>query len=392
MATPGISDLVIVGGAAVGASAGWHAKRLLPANATVTIVERDPTFAHAATTLSAASIRQQFSTPENIALSLYGLDVLRDLATGDQGLDPGFVEGGYLVLAPTGAGEALARNHAVQIEHGADNVLLDRAELAERFGWISTEGLDAGCLGLSGEGWFDAHTFLRALRRRARESGAMLLAGEVTAIETHGDTARAVRLADGSRIACGTLVNAAGPSAGRLAALAGQELPVEPRKRTVFVVDCPGAPDDLPLIADPSGVWLRREGRTCLTGYSPPASRDGPCDPTDFEPDHDLFEETIWPALANRIPAFETLKVLSAWAGHYDYNVLDQNAIIGPDVTMSNLLYANGFSGHGLQHAAGAGRAVAEWIVHGEYRSIDVSRLGHGRIVAGRPLFESNVI
>ena len=203
---------------------------------------------------------------------------------------------------------------------------------------------------------------------------------------------RDVGLADGTRIACGTLVNAAGPSAGAVAALAGRRLPVEPRKRTVFVVDCPDAPEAMPLIADPSGVWLRREGRMFITGRSPPEAEDGPCAADDFDPVHDEFETEIWPALATRIPAFETLKVMNAWAGHYDYNSLDQNAIVGPDESFPNLVYVNGFSGHGLQHAPGAGRAVAEWIAHGEYRTIDLTRFGYARTVSGDPLYETNVI
>jgi glycine/D-amino acid oxidase-like deaminating enzyme len=188
------------------------------------------------------------------------------------------------------------------------------------------------------------------------------------------------------------LVNAAGPSAGKLAGMAGRPLPVEPRKRTVFVIDCPDALPSLPLIADPSGIWLRPEGRGFITGYSPPELEDRVADPQDFAPDHDIFEETLWPALAARIPAFERLKVTGAWAGHYDYNVLDQNAVIGPDPELGNFIYANGFSGHGLQHAPGVGRAVAELIAHGSYRTIDLSVFGYERIVSGRALIERNVI
>jgi glycine/D-amino acid oxidase-like deaminating enzyme len=177
-----------------------------------------------------------------------------------------------------------------------------------------------------------------------------------------------------------------------LAATAGRPLPVEPRKRTVFVIDCPDAPRDLPLIVDPSGVWVRPEGSGFITGYSPPGADDSTADPADFGPDHALFESILWPALAARIPAFERLKVTGAWAGHYDFNTLDQNAIIGFDPVLPNLIYANGFSGHGLQHAPAVGRAVAELIAEGRYRSIDLSVFGYERVAACRPLFERNVI
>jgi glycine/D-amino acid oxidase-like deaminating enzyme len=225
-----------------------------------------------------------------------------------------------------------------------------------------------------------------------RAAGVSLIEAEITAIDTAPGRVNGVRLADASRIGCGALVNACGPGAGALAALAGRPLPVEPRKRTVFVVDCPAAPDGLPLVADPSGIWIRPEGRYFLAGYSPPAAHDHTADPHDLEPDHGLFEDTLWPALAARIRAFETLKVVNAWAGHYDFNTADQNAVIGPDPELPNFIYANGFSGHGLQHAPGVGRAVAEWLTFGAWRSIDLSVFSYDRIAQNRPLIERAVI
>lgn len=386
-------DVAIVGGAAIGTAVAYFLKVVERFAGSVAVIERDPSFRTASTTLSAAGIRQQFSTPENIRLSRFGLEFLRGLAErhGPEA-DPGFREAGYLILAGEGGRQALEENHRTQRAEGAPIALIDRAGLAARFPWLATEGIAAGGLGLSGEGWFDSHSLLRTLRRQARDAGATMLVGEVSGIDAEPGIVTAVRLADGGRIACDFLLNAAGPAAGRVAALAGRPLPVEPRKRTIFVIDCPDAPRDLPLVADSSGIWVRPEGRSFIAGWSPMEAEDSRAEPDDFTPDHHLFEERLWPALAARIPAFERLKVTGAWAGHYDYNCLDQNAVIGFDPELRNFLYANGFSGHGLQHAPGVGRAIAELIVHGRYRSLDLSAFGYQRIAAGPPLVERNVI
>lgn len=390
MGADGRVDVAIVGGAAIGSAVASFLALLDPA-LSIALIERDPSFRHASTALSAASIRQQFSTPENIRLSRFGLEFLRAMPSA-QGEDAGLVTGGYLILAPPGAETVAQDVHRIQRSEGAPVVLLDRTALAARFPWLALDGVALGSLGTADEGWFDANALLHALRRQARNRGVHLVTGAVMGIEVTGGGVTAVRLAGGSTISCGTLVNAAGPAAGRVAEMAGRWLPVEPRKRSVFVLDCPEGPSPMPLLADPSGFWIRPEGGRYLAGLSPSAEIDGPCDAADFAPDHAIFEDRLWPALAGRIPAFETLRVTGAWAGHYDYNSLDQNAVIGRDPEIPNLIYANGFSGHGLQQAPGVGRAVAELIIHGEYRTIDLTRFGYGRVKRGEPMPELNVI
>lgn len=383
-------DVVIVGGAAHGASAAWHLAADPAFAGRVLLIEKDPTFARAATALSAGGIRQQFSTPVNVALSLYGIDFLRQagdlLAVAGERPDIGLVEGGYLFLASAAGADTLRRNHALQTSLGADIVHLDAAALAARFPWLATEGLAAGCFGASGEGWFDGYAFARALRAKAQALGVDLLTAEVAGIED--DTT--VRIADGTRIAAGTVILAAGTATPRLVAPLGIALPVEARKRCVFTFTCRAALPRLPLTIDPSGVYVRSEGDTYICGAAPPADADLPA--TDFDPDHAIFEETIWPVLANRIPAFESIRPGRAWAGHYDFNTFDQNAIVGPLPGRPNLLVATGFSGHGLQQAPGVGRGLAELVVHGRFATLDLSPLGYDRIPAGRPLIEANVV
>jgi|RhiMetdeSRZDD1v2_1073273.scaffolds.fasta_scaffold343347_1 FAD-dependent oxidoreductase domain-containing protein 1 len=386
-------DVAIVGGGVVGSAVAYYLEKH-GFGGSVAIVEKDTTYANSCTARSAGGIRQQFSTPENIALSRFGLKLIRDLKSefGSEA-DVSFREQGYLILASPEGLPVLNANHALQFAEGADNIILTPADLAARFPWIVSDGLGGGCFGLSGEGWLDPYSLMTLFRKAATAKGAEILAGEVAAIIRDEGTVAAIALGDGERIGVGALVNAAGAGAGMLAALAGIALPVNPRKRYVYVLDCPSASEALhraPLTVDPSGIYFRPEGKHFICGLSP-EEQDEP-KMLDWEVDYGWFEERIWPGLAARVPAFEAVKVINAWVGHYDYNSFDQNAVIGRHPELVNFYFANGFSGHGLQQAPAAGNAIAELITLGEYRAIDLSRFGYERIAAATPLYEQNVI
>lgn len=385
-------DIVIVGGAIIGASVAYFLREE-GFSGSIAVVERDPQFSRSATTLSAASIRQQFSIPENIRLSRFTLGLFRALKErfGDDA-DIGFREKGYLILAGPEGLPILRANHAVQLSEGADVVLEDAEALQRRFSWISGEGIAAGAYGRSGEGWFDAHALLGLFRAALKTGNVDLIADEVVAIARTERRVSSVTLAAGGKLDAGLVVNASGPNGGRVAAMAGLVLPVEPRKRSVFVFEARDRFDDMPLMVDPSGIWVRPEGSVYLVGGAECEFGEHAADPADFEPDWPLFEDVIWPVLATRVPAFEAIRPGRAWAGHYDYNTLDQNAVIGPHPQLDNFFFANGFSGHGLQQAPAVGKALAELIVHGGYRSVDCSAFGYERVVEGRPFRELNVI
>ncbi|ESW95428.1 FAD-dependent oxidoreductase [Mesorhizobium sp. LSJC268A00] len=385
-------DIVIIGGAIVGSSVAYYLREE-GFTGSIALIERDPQFAHAATTLSMASIRQQFSIPENIRLSQFTLNLFRRLKeTFGADADIGFREGGYLILAGEAGLPILKANHEAQVAEGADILLEDADQLAKRFSWLSTEGISAGAFGRSGEGWFDAHAMLTLFRKALRDRQIDFIAADVTGIERQGNRVTGMDLDNGERLQAGIVVNAAGPNAGKVAGMAGLVLPVEPRKRNVFVFEAREKYADMPLLVDPSGIYVRPEGSVYLTGGAEPEEGDGPADPADFEVDWPLFEEVIWPVLATRIPAFEAIKPTRAWAGHYDYNTLDQNAVIGPHPEVGNFIFANGFSGHGLQQAPAVGKALAELLVHGGYRTVDCSAFGYARVAEGRAFRELNVI
>lgn len=388
-------DVVIAGGGVMGAAAAFWLTRLAP-GLRVLVVEPDPTYARASTALSVASIRGQFSNPVNVRMSRFGLAFVRDLP-GALGMDVGipslgFREQGYLFLAGSAAGaEAMREGAAMQRAEGADTRLLAPAEIAARFPWLSVEGVVLGAFGASGEGWFDNMGLLHGFRLASRAQGAEWRRDRVAGIETAGGRVAAVRLAGGGRIACGAVVDAAGPRAAEVAAMAGLALPVEPRKRTVFVLDAPNARHPgAPLVIDFAGVYFRPEGQHWIAGVVP--EDDGPCDAEDFEPDAELFEQAVWPRLFARAPGFDAVRVLRLWAGHYEYNTLDQNAIIGPHPDLPGFFLICGFSGHGLQQAPAAGRGLAEVLLTGGFRSLDLSELGVARVLEGRPFLERAVV
>jgi glycine/D-amino acid oxidase-like deaminating enzyme len=393
----GSGDVVIVGGGVIGCAVAYFLLAEPAFGGSVVVVERDPTYRQASSALSASSIRQQFSTPESIAMSRFGFDFLTDIGRhlaidgrGEATPDIGLVERGYLYLATSEGETALRASHAIQVANGAAVTLLGPDDLAARFPWLTVDDLALGSLGSHGEGWFDGYGLMRAFRSKAQSMGATIVPAEVVGVTIAAGRVAGVELDDGSRIGCAALVDAAGPWAARVAAMAGVAIPVEARRRSVFVFDAPIDLSDGPLVVDTSGAWFRPEGRSFIGSIAPTPADDVAGLP--LEVDHRLWEDRLWPALAGRVPAFDAVRVSGSWAGYYEVNTFDHNAILGPHPEIGDLLFAVGFSGHGLQHAPAVGRAIAELITHGRSVSLDLSVFGIERLAAGRRIVERNVI
>lgn len=393
-------DIVIVGGAAIGSSIaywlGENSRTGTPPS--ILVVERDSTYEFSSTALSTSAIRQQYSNPINVKISQFGVEIVRAFQdrmaphfAGEAAPDLGFKEYGYLYCCSPDGVEAAKARVEMQRDLGAETVFLEPGPLKDRFPWLNVEDLGGGSWGAAAEGWFDSMGLLTGFKRGARAMGAEYLDNAVTALDLQEGRITAVTLATGERIACGILVNAAGPRAQQICDMAGLSIPVAPHKRHsfVFASETP-IPGRMPNVIDLTGTFVRPEGELFLTGNTP--VDDGPADYDDFRTRHEEFEEHIWPALWHRIPGFDALKIQTSWTGHYEYNMLDHNGIVGFHPEVSNFMFANGFSGHGLQQSPAVGRAVSELILFGGFRTLDLSPFAYARIPANEPFLEEAVI
>ena len=391
-------DVIIVGGAAVGSSVAYWLAEETRGALSILVVERDSTYEFSSTALSTSAIRQQYSNPINVKISQFGVEIIRNFQErmapffpGEAAPDLGFKEYGYLYCCtPDGVDAAKARVE-MQRGLGAHTVFLDPGQLKAQFPWLNVDDLAGGSWGSQAEGWFDSMDLLNGFKRAARALGVEYIDNSVTGLSVKKGKVGEVTLATGQVLSCGVVVNAAGPRAQQVCAMAGLTIPVAPFKRYSFVfASANPIPGRMPNVIDLSGTFVRPEGPLFLTGNTP--GDDGPADYDDFRPRDEEFEDAIWPALYHRIPCFDALKVQSRWTGHYEYNMLDHNGIVGFHPEVTNFMFANGFSGHGLQQSPATGRGVMELIVHGGFRTLDLSPFAYERIPANRPFLEEAVI
>ena len=392
-------DIVIVGGAMMGAATAWFLSDNPDFKGSVLVVEKDPSYEKSATMLTTSCIRQQFSNELNVRISQFGADYIKNLRAymgGDERVPELSIRNfGYLYLADSESfAQTLRTNQKIQRAAGAGTKLMTPGEIARDYPFYRVDDIVLGSLNLVDEGYWDSTAVFDWWRRQSRERGVDYVANEVVAMTKNasGSRVESVTLKSGERVPCGHVVNASGARATRTAAMAGIALPVEPRKRYswIFAAQKP-LEQELPLTIDPSGVHVRENGGGAYQcgGHS---AIDPAVDVDDFGMDHTLWDDHIWPVLAHRIPQFEAVKVTSEWAGHYDYNVFDHNAIIGPHSEVSNFIFLNGFSGHGLQQSPAMGRGAAEWLTYGAYRTLDLRPFHFGRIERNEPLVEKAII
>jgi FAD-dependent oxidoreductase domain-containing protein 1 len=382
--------VVIAGGAIVGAMTAFFLREE-GYDGSITIVERFTGSSRKTTGFYLGGLKQQYSSTINIRLSQFALQFYRDFERRF-GVSAGLLEHGYLMLYTPETEPMLRENLAVQHSEGVDVIVEDAGALSQRYPWLNLDGIAAGSIGLSGEGSFEAWRVLSVIRRMNREAGVNEFRDEIVDVLTSGDRVRGVRLDSGRQIDCDILINAADPNSARISALAGVDLPVEPRKRQMFRFSRPAQISDIPMIIDITGVYIRPDRRAWSCGKVAEPFDEAVALEGDLTPDTWRFADILLPIIARRIPACNSSRLGRAWTIHYDYNTFDQNAIIGPHDTIDNLLFVCGLSGRALGHAPAVARAVAELAVHGCYRTVDCTVLGYERIAAGLPVEERNVV
>ncbi len=391
MAEPKKYDVIIVGGGVIGSSVAYHLTRDRN-DIKVAVIERDPAYEKASTTLSMVNFRIQFSLKENVLISQYTSELFgrfeEEMQTGDSRPHISLCREGNLFMIDEQGRTAAETSLKLQKELGCDVDWLNPDEIKAKYPLYDAHQYAGGTFGPQ-DGHFDAYAVLMAYRAKAISQGAVYIADEVTGLKHFSGRINGVELASGGCLDAGAVVNCAGAWASRVAMTAGISIPVKPVKRQIFVLDTAVKPETaLPLTILPSGLYFRTEtGGLLLLGKSMDEDPVG----FDFNWDRDRFMDILWPELAEFVPAFDTAKLMRGWAGLYAVNEMDGNALLGEWPQIKGFYLANGFSGHGLQQSPAVGRYISELIL-GKPHALDLSVFNPVRILENRPLSEDGLV
>ena len=382
------AEVCIIGGGVIGASVAYH---LAEAGCTdVLVVHRDEKQEMGSTGKSMGGVRAQFSTPVNVRMSQYSIELFSRFEDVT-GHTADYRPHGYLFVATSDEQlERLRANREMQAAEGLRNVReVSTEEIREMSPGIRHDDVRGGMF-CPTDGFVDPYSVLRGFSLRARERGVRFrLSTDVTGIELEGGRVAQVKTTRGV-VSTRTVVNAAGAWAAEVAALAGVELPVRPLRRQIVTTQrIESLPERLPMVVDVSnGFHFRPDGERLMMGWPDPEETYGY--KTAFDPS---FIEKILERAARRVPALADVGVnpRQCWAGLYEVTP-DHHAIIGPAPEVPGLYLVNGFSGHGVMHSPAAGRALSEIILNGESRTLDIKPLRPERFAEGDLIKEAIVI
>jgi glycine/D-amino acid oxidase-like deaminating enzyme len=380
-----LQRIVIIGGGIMGSCIAYHLA-VAGMAADVVVVEPDPTYAYAATPRAVGGVRLQHALAENVQMSQYGNTVYaafhEHVTGGTVEYDPQFYRMGYLYQVRGAADVAALQKIAdMQESLGVRVLRLDRTLLRGRYPSFNFDDVDAATL-TPDDGQIDPNAALMGFRRAAEGRGVLYLQDRVVGLDVSDHLVRSARLQGGGSLAVDTVVNVANCWAAGICDMVGMPIPIEPVQRQQFFFDMQVTLEPIPAMRHASGHSLRHLRTGYIAGYSAENQPAG----FNWDLDHAVFEEVLWPQLARQSTAFDAIKMKGGWVGHYDMNRLDGNPVIDRCPTVSNFIVAAGFSGHGLQHGPAIGRAVKEMLLDGGFRSIDLSRFNYRRVVDNEPL------
>lgn len=376
-------DVVIIGGGVIGASIAYHLTQRGVRD--VLVLERDR-LGSGSTSRNAGGIRLQFSTEINVRMSQRSLPALLRFEE-EMGIDPLFRQVGYLFLV-TEAADVAPFERSLELWRRLDvpAARLEPEQVATIFPELAVADVRFATF-CPADGHADPNSILQGYVARAREGGARFEEGvDVTAIERDGDRVAAVRCGE-RRIACQTVVDAAGAWAGEVAALAGVSVPIVPLRRQIFITNpVPGFDRDFPMTIEfASGLYLHHDSGGVLLGMADPRDSAGFDDRVNW----DFLPEVVERGLA-RLPLLERATIRTGWAGFYE-DTPDKHAILGRVPGLEGFVCAAGFSGHGLMHAPATGELIAE-LICGVPPSLDIAPLRLTRFAEGDLVIEHNVI
>jgi sarcosine oxidase subunit beta len=363
---PKSADIVIIGAGAIGSSIAYHLSKRGARD--MVVLERE-TIGSGSTSKAAGGIRVQFSTRVEIEFSFRGVAFFKRFED-EMGVPCDFHQEGYLfVVTQESELTRYRKNVALQQSMGADVRIITPDDARAMVPGLVVEDALAAVWGPT-DGHVSPNDVVQAYAARARGGGVKFFEETpVTGIEVSGERVTAVQTAAG-RVAARLVINAAGPQAPLVGKMVGLDLPVDPRRRHIFVTGSfPSIKHPMPLVTDTgSGFYCRSEQGAILMSPGDIGAH------TEYTASVDwgMLEQTVEKAM-RRLPVLEHAQIRHAWAGLRPLTP-DGRGILDWAPGIEGLYLAIGFCGHGFQHSPAVGEMVSELLTTGR-TSLDLADL-----------------